>query len=93
MELRDNCVSASPSFPRSAGSFCTQQNSDFRIPEPANGSKPERRCLRICGNSSRIWARRKAPILVRSRNTSKFAMPAIPFKLTLRSQAPYTFSS
>jgi len=94
MAPRRNLMWATPNCLLSEGSFFMPQSSVFLIPAPVGGSKPALRYRKICANFSTSWLARMAAALKLPANISSHAATRpVVSKLTLRAQAPYTFSS
>jgi len=96
MGLLRICVPEKRRCPRSAGNSFMQQNSDFLTRAPDNGSKFARRLPQTCATIWNVLRRRRGKPWLPSRTTfERRCLQNQPrgLKLTVRSQAPYTFKS
>lgn len=94
MAPRPNLLSAASNSQVSPGNFFIPQISVSRTRAPANGSKLARRFRQICANFSTSSPLRMAAVSKLPENISNHgAARSADSKLTLRAQAPYTFSS
>ena len=94
MAPRPNFLWATSNCQVPADNFFIPRSSVFLIHAPANGSKLARRFRQICINFWTPSPLRMAAVSKLPANISDYAaMRSADSKLTLRAQAPYTFSS
>src|SRR5438105_2993492 len=82
---------AKQNCPHPADNFCMRQSLRFLTPAPESGSNAALHCRRICEN---FWiGSRPATKLISCWRANTYKAAAVYSKLTLRSQATYTFES